>query len=91
MPFIQKVGYHHRDRTGIPLRAMNQNLMSLGDPLVDPLNTLPYPFQRKWLNIGKPVVIEMDCLRKTVGVVLVKVKDRSKLIVKLDIRQPAEG
>ena len=70
---------------------MNQNPIPPGNLLLDPLNTLPYLFQRKWLNIGKPVVVKMDFLRKGVGVVLAKAKDRSKLIRKLDIAQPAEG
>jgi hypothetical protein len=36
-------------------------------------------------------MVKMDFLRKGVGVVLAKVKDRSKLIHKLDIGQPPEG
>ncbi len=70
---------------------MNQNPIPPGNLLLDPLNTLPYLLQRKWLNIGKSVVVKMDFLRKGLGVILAKVKDRSKLFRKMDIGQPADG
>ncbi len=70
---------------------MNQNPIPPGNLLLDPLNALPYFFQRKWLNIGKPIVVKRDFLRKGVGVVLAKVKDRSRSIHKLDIGQTPES